>query len=249
MGSGRSGTASLTSLFNRQQGGLCFHEMNPSCAVFAGNPQSQLNTIAEFSAILSGGDHARLSIDYSRQMSVDSYTRLQQMQSVNLIGDIAFYYLSYVEEILRLFPQCKFVCIQRDREETVQSWLKKSAIQRWPSLWLGDRIRALLTRTPFHTAHNYWQSHDGSVWKPDPVWDSAFPKFDAPTRVEAIGQYWDFYYREAERLQSEFAGSFRIFDVQDLSNADGQREILAFIGLDEQTMVVGEAAHLHKSGA
>lgn len=209
LGSGRSGTASLASLIDRQNGGLCFHEMNPSCAVFSGNPQSHLNVVREFESILSGGSAANLSIDYSRPMSVETYSRLSAMPDVKLLGDIAYYYLNYVEGILELFPHCKFVCIKRDKEQTVESWMKKSSLGRWPSLWIADRFKALITRTPFYKEYNYWQDHEGGVWKKDPVWDSCFPKFDASSKVEAIRMYWDYYYLEADRLKEKFSENFR----------------------------------------
>lgn len=247
LGSGRSGTASLASLIDRQPGGLCFHEMNPACAVFSGNPQAQLNTVTELQAILGGGNRARLAIDYSRPASVASYAKLQSMQQPKLLGDIGFYYLNYVEDILSLVPECKFVCIRRDREQTVRSWLRKSEVKRWRSLQLADRLKSLITRTPFQTDYNYWQEHDGSVWMSDPVWDSCFPKFEAASREEAIGKYWDFYYREAARLAQAHAGSFAIFDISDLSSIEGQQRILGFIGLAAKRMVCGEEVHLHKS--
>lgn len=249
LGSGRSGTASLASLIDRQPGGLCFHEMNPSGAVFSGNPQAHLNTVRELSAIVEGGDRRRLSIDYSRRQSVETYDRLQVMPEVNLLGDIAYYYLSYVEEILAVSPGVRFVCIKRDREQTVASWLKKSQIRRWRSLWLADRFKALLTRTPFYTEYNHWQEHDGSRWKQDAVWDSCFPKFEADTKEEAIRQYWDSYYHEAARLEAAHPDSFRIFAIGDLSTPAGQQGILSFIGLDPQRMVYGEEVHLHQSPA
>lgn len=247
LGSGRSGTASLTGLLNRQSAGICFHELNPACAVFQGNAQSVLNTVREFRQILEGGDKSRLAVDYSRPASVQTYTQLQALDTVSLIGDIAFYYLNYVDDLLLADPHCVFVCIRRDRQKTIQSWLKKSAIERWPSLWWGDRIRSLLTRTPFYTQYNYWQEHDGSVWKHDPVWDSAFPKFEAASKEQAIGKYWDAYYAKAEELERRYPHNLRIFDVSALSHAEGQSSILAFIGVDEASRVVGEEAHLHKS--
>lgn len=247
LGSGRSGTASLASLIDRQTGGLCFHEMNPSCAVFSGNPQPQLNAILEFKNILLGGSRVKLSIDYSRLQSVESFTKLQSMSLVSLIGDIAYYYLCYVEDILEVVPECVFVCIKRDREQTVSSWLKKSSIRRWPSLWLADRLKCWLTRTPFYTEYNHWQEHDGSVWKQDPVWDSCFPKFEASSKEQAIGMYWDYYYREASRLEKKFPGNFRIFDVTDLSDPKGQKRILDFIGVAEDRMILGGEVHRHKS--
>lgn len=247
LGSGRSGTASLTSLLDRQHGGICFHEMNPACAVFDGNPQPHVNAILEFRKLLRGGDRSWLSIDYSRPASVETYNKLQDMPQLNLIGDIAFYYLNYVEDILQVDPECIFVCIKRDRAKTVSSWLKKSSIKRWRSLWLGDRLKSWLTRTPFYTEYNFWQEHDGSRWKKDPVWDSCFPKFEASSKEEAIGMYWDNYYHEADRLQKLHPDRFRIFDVEDLSVSERQRDILSFIGLEQSRMVYGEEVHRHKS--
>lgn len=247
VGSGRSGTASLTSLIDRQKGAICFHEMNPSCAVFTGNVQPHVNAVREYRELLLGGDRSRLTIDYSRRFSVATYAKLQQMKQVDLIADIAFYYLNYVEELLALAPECVVICMKRDRASTVASWLKKSAIKRWPSLWLGDRLKSWLTRTPFYTEYNFWQVHDGSRWKPDPVWDSCFPKFEADSKEEAIGQYWDYYYLEADRLQRRHPDRFRIFDVRDLSFPEGQRQILSFLGIAERGMVVGEEVHLHRS--
>ncbi|MEZ5571761.1 MAG: hypothetical protein R3E64_07025 [Halioglobus sp.] len=247
LGSGRSGTASLTALIDQQDGGICFHEMNPSCAVFSGNQQPHVNAIREFRRILSGGDRSCLTIDYSRPSSVVTYQKLQQMTEVKLIGDIAYYYLNYVEVLLGIDPACRFVCIKRNREQTIGSWMKKSAIKRWRSLWLADRLKSWITRSPFYTEYNYWQIHDGSRWKQDPVWDSCFPKFEAQSKEAAIGMYWDYYYLEADRLQRAFPENFRIFDIEDLSNSEGQKRILSFVGLSATTMVCGEDVHLHSS--
>ncbi len=160
--SGRSGTASLTSLLDRQAGGTCFHDMNPSCAVFSGNPQPHLNAISEFQKLLRGGDWACLSIDYSRPYSVRTYEKLEVMLELSLIGDIAYYYLNYVDDLLHVAPACVFICIKRDRGETVSGWLKKSFINRWRLSWLVDMLKCILKRTLFYTECNYWYEHDGS---------------------------------------------------------------------------------------
>lgn len=221
--------------------------MNPSGAVFEGNPQSHINATSEFATILAGGDRRRLSIDYSRRSSVDAYHRLQSMAQVSLLGDIAYYYLNYVDAILEQVPQARFVCIKRDREQTVASWLKKSQIRRWRSLWVADRFKALVTRTPFYTEYNHWQSHDGSIWKEDPVWDSCFPKIESNSKEAAIREYWERYYEEATKLEARLPESFKIFDIADLSSAEGQKAILAFIGMSPEEMSIGEKVHLHKS--
>lgn len=247
LGSGRSGTASLTSLIDRQHGGLCFHEMNPASSVFSGNPQPALNAVREFAGLLSGAPRNALAVDYSRPASVATYQRLQSVPQLNLIGDIAFYYLNYVEDILAVLPQCRFVCIKRDRAQTIASWLKKGAINRWPSLWLADRLKSFITRTPFYTGYNYWQAHDGTQWQRDPVWDSCFPDIEAPSREAAIGLYWDQYYEKAAQWQATYPEQFQVFGVEELNEASGQRRILSFIGIPESEWVLGDDVHLHKS--
>lgn len=246
LGSGRTGTASLSKMISSQQDAICFHELNPTGAVFSGNPQPILNTINEFQGILDGGDHRLLAIDYSRPASLDTYQALQEMPRVRMIGDIAYYYLSYVDDILAINKNVRFVCIKRDRHETIESWLVKSAINRWPSLWLSDRLKSLITRTPFHKTRNFWQQHDGSEFAPDPVWDSTFPKFEAASMREAIGKYWDYYYEHAEKLQQKHPEHFRIFPIEAMSSPEGQQTILRFIGVAEQHMVLKDAFHAHK---
>lgn len=237
----------MAKLFSSQHNAVCFHELNPAGNVFEGNPQPALNTITEFQKILDGGDRRLLAIDYSRPMSVKTYGHLQQMADVDLIGDIAFYYLHYVDDILALNPAVRFVCIRRDREDTIRSWHSKTAIKRWPSLWVADRLKALITRTPFYRAKNHWQAHDGSEYQPDPVWDSCFPNVEAPSISEAIGRYWDEYYADAEVLQKRFPEQFRIFPIEVLSSPEGQRSILTFVGVPEEQMVLRDKFHSHKS--
>jgi hypothetical protein len=247
LGSGRTGTASLSHLIGSQQGAICFHELNPTGVVFDGNPQPLLNTVHEFQAILEGGDKRLLALDYSRPASVAKYSELLAAGKVSILGDIAFYYLRYVDDILAVNRNVRFVCIKRDRDETVESWLKKSALKRWTSLWIADRFKSLVTRTPFHTSKNFWQVHNGETWQLDPVWDKTFPKFEAASKKQAIEKYWDYYYEEAERYQLQYPDYFRIFPIETMSSRDGQREILRFIGLIDDKMVLKEEFHAHKS--
>src|SRR5487761_2166908 len=185
LGTGRSGTASLAKLLNAQQDALCFHEMNPSAVRFTGTPRPFINAIDEFQAILGGGDPTMLTVDLSRAVAARAYDELCQMRSVRLIGDIAFYYLSYVELIARRNQNVRFICLRRDREQTIESCLRKSAIGRWRSKRIADRLSSLITRAPYYESHNFWIEHDGSEWELDPVWDKCFPKFQAGSKREA----------------------------------------------------------------
>lgn len=248
LGSGRTGTASLAKLIDSQHNALCFHELNPSGSVFEGNPQPQRNTIREFKAILEGGEKNLLALDYTRPHSVKTYEKLKRMPEIEILGDIAFYYLLYVEDLLEITQDIRFVCIRRDKTETVDSWLEKTTIHRWKSLWVADRVRSLVVRTPFHKSYNHWQEHDGTEWAKEPVWDKVFPKFEAPTKRAAIEKYWDYYYERADQLAAKHPVNFRIFDISEMSTREGQKNILGFIGVQPERMVLKDAFHEHKSG-
>lgn len=247
LGSGRTGTASLSHLISSQKGGLCFHELNPTGVVFEGNPQPIINTINEFQAILDGGPRHLLSIDYTREASVNTLKELQVQKEVNIIGDIAYYYLLYVDDILKVNDRVKFICIKRDKTKTVNSWLNKSSINRWRSLWLADKIKSWITRTPFNESYNFWQEHDGTKWEPNPVWDKTFPKFAANSKKEAIEKYWDYYYETAEKVSEKHPDNFKIFDIKSMSHREGQKEMLKFINLAEEDMVLKDEFHSHKT--
>jgi hypothetical protein len=246
LGTGRSGTASLAKLLGSQQDAMCFHEMNPSCVRFSGTPRPVLNTIDEFQSILNGGDPSMLTVDLSRRVSAEAYDRLCQMRRVRLIGDVAFYYLHYVEDILARNANVRFICLKRERQATIESWVKKAAIMRWRSKHIADRLASFITRAPYYTSRNFWMEHDGSDWHPDPVWDKCFPKFVARDMREAIGQYWDMYLVEAERLTALLPDVFRMVETDCLNDRDVQRKLLAFCGIRAGEQVHNDV-HVHKS--
>jgi hypothetical protein len=246
LGSGRSGTASLAKLLNAQRDSLCFHEMNPSAVRFSGTPRPFINAIDEFQAIIDGGDPRMLTVDLSRAVSAHAYDELSGMKRVRLIGDIAFYYLNYVESIAKHNRDVRFICLRRDREQTIRSWLRKSTIERWPSKRIADRLSAIVMRAPYQEGYNFWMAHDGSRWQEDPVWDKCFPKFEASSKAEAIGKYWDYYYEQAEALGRKLGDVFWIVDTGRLDERSFQRTLLEFCGIPAGEQVHVDA-HIHRS--
>ena len=141
--------------------------------------------------------------------------RISELEKMN--GDVAFYYLNYVEYLIERFPGVKFICLRRDREETVDSYMKKSQNR------------------------NNWIEHDGTVWEKAVHFYDSYPKFKTDSKREALGMYYDLYYSVAEKFETKMANRFRIFDIKELNSATGVRNILNFAGFldDEMKMDVG----------
>jgi|GEM_PF-480298 len=125
----------------------------------------------------------------------------------SLCGDVGFYYLPYAQALLDRFPTVRMICLQRERRATVSSYLRSTE------------------------GRNHWVEHDGSIWKPDPIWDGCYPSYNEPSKADAIGRYWDEYYYEAERLQAKYPDSFRVWPTQALNRKGGVDEILEFVGI------------------
>lgn len=247
LGSGRSGTASLSKLINEQPNSICFHELNPACVCYEGTPQPILNTVREFRDIVNGGDPRYLTVDMSRSVSSARYDTLKKMPKVDLIGDIAHYYLRYVDEIAAIDPQVRFICLQRDRAQTIDSWQRRMAIQRWPAKKISDRLASWITGEPYHTSRNPWIEHDGSRWATDPVWDKCYPKYPARDLPEAIGMYWDDYYARAEVLADRYPDTFVIIPTEELNTPQTQQRVLDFLDRPADHRVIVDAHVRHSA--
>jgi hypothetical protein len=215
---------------------------------YEGTVQPILNTIYEFKQILAGGDKQRLTVDFTRAVSERGYEELIAMPRVRLLGDIAHYYLRYVEEIIALAPEVRLICLKRDRTQTVESWLKKSRITRWPSKTIASYLSARITRERYYQSTNHWMEHDGSEFAPDPVWDKCFPKYDAPDMRTAIGMYYDDYYHRADALLARFPQHILMMPTETLNTPDGQSQLLDFVGFPQDERVSVDA-HIHRSAA
>lgn len=138
-------------------------------------------------------------------------------------GDVSHWWLPRFEALLGAFPDLRMIVLKRDRLETIASFLKVKG---------GEGKGGI----------NHWIDHDGRFWRQN-IWDECYPKYEAAGSREAIGAYWDDYYRQAEELQRRHPDSLRIFPTAHLSSPDGQREILAFAGFSDPVTVEALAAN------
>lgn len=146
--------------------------------------------------------------------------RMRQQRTEPLIGDVASFYLPYVAAALRLDPAVCVVCLQRPREEVIRSF----------EAWL-DKVH------PLNTDH--WSKTPAPGWHHEPVYTRIFPQYDTQNRAEGIGRYWDEYAQRAAALAEQYPDRVRVLNMQQaLNTAEGQRDLLGFVGIPPERQVV-----------
>ncbi|MFY0632461.1 MAG: sulfotransferase [Vannielia sp.] len=221
LGSGRSGTTSLAELLNHQPGMCCFHEMAPSTFAWEGAEEAVGSLLRDFHAALHG-DERLLSVDRIYHRQEDTLERFRSLAPLNALGDVASYYLPYVEYILDRAPGARFPVLKRAREATIASFVAKMSqgLGKQP-LWPLNRKRV----------RNHWASASDRRWVRDAVWDKNFPSFDLPRRsgLEAyVARYYDTYYARVDDLVTAFPESVRLFGLEQLGTPEGRQDILEF---------------------
>ncbi len=187
LGTGRCGTMSLAYLLNWQENSEVCHEKSSYLIPWKDGEKK----IDEF-------------LHWASELT----------KQKRLVGDVAFYYLNYIEYLLSLNSHIKFICLQRERAGTVASYMK------------------------YTINRNHWMPHDGTLWNKC-VWDNCHPKYECSGKEKALERYWDDYYLTANELQRKYPDSFRIFQTSTLNTETGQRDILSFIGIEKQRLSVG----------
>jgi len=131
-----------------------------------------------------------------------------------IVGDVGFYYLPYVDLILSRYPDSKFISVQRDKEGTVESYMRKTV------------------------GRNHWQPIGrGSNWRRDPKWDPCYPKYDSTTKYKALEKYWEEYYKTCKALSLKYPDNIRVFPMEDLNSTRGLKRIAAFVGIKGMSLL------------
>jgi len=233
IGSGRTGTQSFSKLINSQKNTLCFHELNPSCMNWEGSEVTINSMLREFEDICNGYA-TNVTSDYTSPNRNEPIKQISNFDNINIIGDIASYYLPYVPFLCTMNRDIRIPCIRRNKEETVLSFINKVK-----EPYLGRSHFYLMsfiskyTKNPAFISRNHWVEHDGKKWRKDPKWDKLHPSFEEKTLLTAIESYWDYYYKKATEFERRYPTKVRIFDINDLNTKQGQINILNFCGFHE----------------
>jgi len=143
------------------------------------------------------------------------------------VGDVSYYHLSNIRNILNLNDRniknnvrFKVVCLKRNKELVVRSFLKATESKRG--------------------TFNHWTARNHPDWLSGKYieygqWDPMYPKYQLP-KEEGIRKYYDDYYDMAYKLEKLFPDNFKIFASPDVLNLEGyQTAMLYFLGFKNFT--------------
>ena len=196
IGSGRCGASSLAAVLNHQPGVQVNHE-EPPLLPWKREP----------------GEH----------VIRERLARFRRTRDAHLVGDVASFYLPYLEDAIAVEPGIRIVCLKRPREEVIESFCR----------WLEQA-------NPLPT--NHWARTPASGWHHDPIRTRIFPQYETQDRREGIARYWDEYYARVSQLIARYPDQVRLFETERaLNTEDGLRELLGFVGIppEQQVLALG----------
>jgi hypothetical protein len=153
--------------------------------------------------------------------------RIGDTRRERFVGDVASFYLPYVEEAIEFDPEIRIVCLKRPRDEVVAGF-----------------CRHLDRSSPYSL--NHWAAEPAEGWTHDFLWTRIFPKYQGLDRAAGIARYWDEYYQRVEELLARFPDNLRLWDTELLTTEDGVRQLLSFVGTPrgDQVLVTGQRPEL-----
>ena len=144
---------------------------------------------------------------------------LLSLDGHKFVGDTGMYYLPYIEQIIDKYPEVKIIVMERNKEEVVKSYIKKT------------------------TGRNHWFNHDGKEWEKDDKWDPCYPKYDVHNKEEALENYWEDYKNQTDNLILKFPEKIKKWTIQALNTTSGKNEILNFLNYNLDRNINQEFKH------
>lgn len=187
IGTGRCGTMSLARLLDECHGCCVQHEL--------------------------GAPHRTLPWHFDVELAQSKLSSIKNLPG-DIRGDVAFYYLNYVDFFFECLPDVRVIHIYRDKASVVDSFLKKTA------------------------GRNHWMSNSEDYRK-DIQWDKCFPKYKGvKSKEEAIAKYYDEYMYGVADLMTKYANDIFNVNIRDLNNEHMQHMIFDFLNIPAAKRIV-----------
>ncbi len=144
--------------------------------------------------------------------------RWKSMFREGLIGDVAPFYLPYVEAAIESEPGLRIICLRRPQDEFVAAFID-------------------FLQQNYPLPINHWTTDLTSGWHHDPLWTQTFPQYETSSRTEGLSRYWQEYYEKAEQFADEYPNNVLLIDFDQLISEQGVRRLLDFVGIDRARQV------------
>ena len=187
LGTGHCGTRSLAKLLALQENCLGLHEFPPPVAIG------------------------------SRPQLIQERMDLFKLQKEDVVADVAFWYLPFVEEIMEYFHDVLFICLERPKQDFVKSVLNYIDPSFFPLQYFKVDVRIKA-----------------------PEFGMCFPQY-APslTQDEALGEFWEDYRWQIRDLMRAYPNHIRYWPTEALNDKTQVKEILTFLGFDSPVIQIG----------
>lgn len=139
------------------------------------------------------------------------------------VGDVSSAFLPYLDYICGRYTGVRVVVLKRARGEVVKSFVWKTRKVGW----------------------NLWGKFGGEKGG---KWADMHPKYDCDSKEEALGMYWDNYYRDVKKLVLKYPDNVRVFAMRDLNSKKGVKGILDFCGILNEDRKIEVGAKENCSG-
>ncbi len=143
-------------------------------------------------------------------------------KNFTVTGDIAFYFLPYIELLINNFPYLKFISTKKSKKNTFQDIM--SDIDTNYSIF----YRLFMLRKRYK---NHWVNHDGYKWQKDYLLDKCYPKFISDSLEDSIQKYIDLYILDLKKIQKKYPKNLKVFYSDELDSNYGKKKVLSFIGV------------------
>jgi len=143
------------------------------------------------------------------------------------VGDVNSCYLPYTEFICKKNPSARIVVLKRSKKDVIKSFVNHTNFFNW----------------------NHWIKHNGVKWRKAGKWDKMHPKYNAKTKEEAIGMYWEEYYMKVNNLLKKYPRNIKIFSMESLNSEESVSELLNFCGIEKQDQNIKVKIRENKSNS
>jgi len=138
-----------------------------------------------------------------------------------IIGEVGFYILPYIELLIKNFPYIKFVCTHKNKKKLLKDILheSKSNSNSFINFFIpfGKKFK------------NHWIDHNGKKWEKDYLLDKCYPKFEASSLKKSIEKYIELYNASSKKIERKYPNNFKSFYSSELSSEYGINKIKKFI--------------------